>query len=89
MKLAQRLTFMSRPPWLRATLIAAGVVGSVWMLVRAASKFRDFFASLHANLPLPTRILLEVAGFGATWWFAFFPASVVAGLVIATRWSKR
>lgn len=33
-------------------------------------RFKEFFASLHATLPLPTRMLLAVTDFGTTWWWA-------------------
>jgi len=33
-------------------------------------KFRTFFASLNAKLPLPTRMLLSISGFISTWWWA-------------------
>jgi len=32
-------------------------------------KFKTFFKSLHAKLPLPTRMLLAVADFVSSWWF--------------------
>jgi type IV pilus assembly protein PilC len=41
-------------------------------------KFRTFFASLNATLPLPTRMLLSVSGFISTWWWA------IAGLILVT-----
>jgi type IV pilus assembly protein PilC len=44
-------------------------------------RFQTFFASLHAKLPLPTRMLLDVAGFFATWWFTI--VALAAGLVAA------
>jgi type IV pilus assembly protein PilC len=33
-------------------------------------RFKDFFASLHATLPLPTRMLLAVTDFLTAWWWA-------------------
>ncbi|TDU91686.1 type IV pilus assembly protein PilC [Kribbella voronezhensis] len=33
-------------------------------------RFKEFFASLGANLPLPTRILLGVTDFITAWWWA-------------------
>ena len=39
-------------------------------------KFRTFFASLNAKLPLPTRMLLSISGFISTWWWA------IAGIVL-------
>ncbi|GAA0925298.1 type II secretion system F family protein [Kribbella koreensis] len=33
-------------------------------------RFKEFFASLHATLPLPTRMLLAVTDFLTAWWWA-------------------
>ncbi len=41
-------------------------------------KFRTFFASLNAKLPLPTRMLLSISGFVSTWWWA------IAGIMLIT-----
>jgi len=41
-------------------------------------KFRTFFASLNAKLPLPTRMLLSISGFISTWWWA------IAGIILLT-----
>jgi type IV pilus assembly protein PilC len=49
-------------------------------------RFKEFFASLHAELPLPTRMLLAVTDFLTQWWwallagFAAFVLMVVAAL---------
>lgn len=42
-------------------------------------KFKEFFASLGADLPLPTRILLGITDFLTQWWWALM---IGAGLVI-------
>jgi len=39
-------------------------------------KFRTFFSSLNAKLPLPTRMLLAISGFISTWWWA------IAGIIL-------
>jgi type IV pilus assembly protein PilC len=44
-------------------------------------RFKVFFASLNARLPLPTRMLLAVTGFISNWWWALL-AGVVAVVVI-------
>lgn len=41
-------------------------------------RFKEFFASLNAELPLPTRMLLAVTDFLTQWWWA-----LIAGLVAA------
>ena len=45
-------------------------------------KFKTFFESLHAKLPLPTRMLLGLTNFLLAWWF-LFAAAAVAVFVIA------
>jgi type IV pilus assembly protein PilC len=48
-------------------------------------RFKTFFASLNAKLPLPTRILLAVTNFLTQWWWALLVGlAVVALLVTAT-----
>jgi type IV pilus assembly protein PilC len=61
--------------------VAAAIVLTGWVL----PKFRTFFDSLHAKLPLPTRLLLNIGQFASTWWFVFFGlilAGVVGGAVM-------
>lgn len=43
-------------------------------------RFKQFFASLHATLPLPTRMLLAVTDFLTQWWWAL--GAGLAGLVL-------
>jgi type IV pilus assembly protein PilC len=59
--------------------IVAVVMMAVWVL----PKFRGFYTSLHANLPLPTRMLLGITDTIAHWWYviALVLAVVVAGAV--------
>lgn len=54
------------------------VVTVVILAVFVLPKFKTFFASLDATLPLPTRILLAITDFVASWWWA-----LGAGLVVA------
>jgi type IV pilus assembly protein PilC len=52
-------------------LVVAGMsmVTVVILAVYVLPKFQDFFASLDAELPLPTRILMGITGFlGNYWW---------------------
>jgi type IV pilus assembly protein PilC len=56
--------------------IATAVILTGWVL----PKFRDFFNSLHAKLPLPTRLLLSIGHFAASWWFVFFGAVVAVAV---------
>lgn len=50
-------------------------------------KFKTFFASLHAKLPLPTRMLLSVTDFLTQWWWALAGglATLVLLIVAALR----
>lgn len=49
-------------------LMAAGTV--IVLAVFVMPRFQVFFASLHAELPLPTRILLRTTDFLGRWWWA-------------------
>ena len=60
--------------------VIVAAMSSVTVLVLAIyvlPKFEDFFASLDAELPLPTRMLLGITGFLGSWWWA------IAGAVVA------
>jgi type IV pilus assembly protein PilC len=53
-------------------------------------KFRTFFASLNAKLPLPTRMLLSISGFISTWWWAIAGIILVAVIsFVALRRSRQ
>ena len=41
-------------------------------------KFKTFFSSLNAKLPLPTRMLLSISGFISQWWWAIAAVILVA-----------
>lgn len=53
-------------------------------------KFKSFFASLHATLPLPTRMLLAIAGFvtGDWYWIVAFVAFVIVIVLLASYTAK-
>jgi len=53
------------------------VVLSTFVLPR----FKVFFNSLHAKLPLPTRMLLTVTGFVGTYWWALIGGVVALALI--------
>lgn len=59
-------------------VMAAGTV--VVLSVFVLPKFEDFFASLDAELPLATRMLLSTSRFLGTWWWLI--AIVVAAMVL-------
>src|SRR5207245_2839414 len=47
-------------------------------------RFRTFFHSLDAKLPLPTRMLLSVSDFFTNYWYV--PLAVAAALVLFAMW---
>lgn len=52
-----------------AAVFIMSIVTVIILAVYVLPKFKVFFASLHAKLPLPTRMLLWVTNFlGAYWW---------------------
>ena len=53
-----------------AVVAAMSGVTVVVLAVFVLPKFKDFFSSLDAELPLPTRILLGVTDFLTAWWWA-------------------
>ena len=69
-------------------IVAMMSVGTVGVLsVFVLPRFRDFFASLDATLPLPTRMLLATSGFVTdNWWIFPILLLMLAGLGL---WSTR
>jgi type IV pilus assembly protein PilC len=51
------------------------------LAVYVLPKFKVFFSSLHARLPLPTRMLLGVTDFLTNWWWALLAG--IAGTALA------
>src|SRR5450759_3555604 len=45
-------------------------------------KFKVFFAGLHAELPLPTRMLLAMTDFFGNWWWALLGGMLAVALVL-------
>lgn len=60
-----------------AVVAAMAVVTVIVLATFVLPKFRTFFASLNAKLPLPTRMLLSISGFVSTWWWAIAGAIVL------------
>jgi type IV pilus assembly protein PilC len=70
------------------SIVAAMSTGTVVVLaVFVLPKFRDFFATLDAKLPLPTRLLLGLTAFLGNWWWLVVGglAAVVAGYFFGIR----
>jgi type IV pilus assembly protein PilC len=59
---------------------AMSMVTILVLAIYVLPKFEDFFASLDATLPLPTRMLLAVTGFLGHWWWAI--AGGIAAFVL-------
>ena len=78
---------------LTSALIYPGVVLGmciVTVVILAAfvlPRFEVFFKSLHAKLPLPTRMMLGASAFVTHWWYALFGGIVV--LVVAAVATRR
>jgi type IV pilus assembly protein PilC len=68
-------------------------VSVVIIVTVALPKFRTFFASLNANLPLPTRVLLSLTDFLANYWWTLaigFSVLLVGGFIfLKTNRGKR
>lgn len=60
-----------------AMIVGMSLVTVVVLATFVLPRFKDFFANLHATLPLPTRMLLAVTDFFGQWWWA-----VLAGIVV-------
>jgi type IV pilus assembly protein PilC len=52
-----------------AVVAASSVVAVVILVAWVLPKFKDFFADLDANLPLPTRMLISTTDFLTNWWW--------------------
>ena len=61
-----------------AVVAVMAIVTVVVLATFVFPKFRTFFASLNAKLPLPTRMLLSISGFISTWWWAIAAVILVA-----------
>lgn len=63
--------------------IATVIILAAFVLPR----FKTFFNSFHAKLPLPTRMMLAIANFVSSWWFALIGGMllIVAGFIALRR----
>src|SRR5262249_43614540 len=64
-----------------AIVMVLAVVVSTVLVVYVLPKFRSFFASLHAKLPLPTRMLLAVARWISRWGLITLGIVAIAAIV--------
>ena len=68
-------------PRLPAIVMGLAIVVSTVLVVYVLPKFRSFFTSLHAKLPLPTRMLLAVAKWIGHW--GLTSVRLIVALVVA------
>jgi type IV pilus assembly protein PilC len=68
-------------------VLAMSVVTVVVLAAFVLPRFRVFFTSLGAKLPLPTRLMLSMSGFVSKWWYVIFGVVVliVIGFVAMRR----
>ena len=64
-----------------AVVAVLAVVTVVILATFVLPKFKTFFNSLNAKLPLPTRMLLASSNFISQWWWAI--AAVILGVTVA------
>jgi len=63
-------------------IMAVAVVAVVVIVTVALPRFREFFNSLDAKLPLVTRILMAITNFIGDYWWAMGGAAVAIGLFL-------
>lgn len=73
-----------------AVVFVMAVVTVIILATFVLPRFKTFFQSFHATLPLPTRMLLGVSNFVSTWWFALIGGMlfVIVGFIVLRRWDK-
>lgn len=98
--LAQLAEYLDRDIKARSKITSALIYPSVVAAMSAVTiiilsafvlpRFVTFFKSMHAKLPLATRMLMAFAGFMSHWWFVLLAAliAIVAGFIAARRTQK-
>lgn len=76
-----------------SVVMALAIVSVVIIVTMALPRFKSFFASLNAKLPLPTRVLLGITDFLSNFWWALVGGLAIVGivsfLVLRTEKGKR
>lgn len=67
-----------------AVLTVAGVASVVALMTSVVPRFKTLFESFGQQLPLPTRVLIDVSTFCSAWWWAVLLA---AGALVLAVWS--
>ena len=69
-----------------AVVAAMSVVTVLVLAIFVMPRFEVFFASLHAKLPLVTRLLLSATSFMGKWWYAILALIIIlVGSFVAMR----
>ena len=73
-----------------AVVFVMAIVTVVILATFVLPRFKTFFDSFHATLPLPTRMMLSVANFASSWWFLLIGGLllIVGGFIALRRWDK-
>lgn len=73
-----------------AVVMVMSIVTVIILASFVIPRFKTFFQSFNATLPLPTRILLSVANFVSNWWFLLVAGVVlvIGGSIALRRWDK-
>jgi type IV pilus assembly protein PilC len=72
-----------------AMIMALALVTVVVLAGFVLPRFRTFFESLHAELPLAPRILLAITDFVVSWWWAVLGGVAVVVLIVALAMQTR
>ena len=70
-----------------AVVFVMAIVTVVILASFVLPRFKTFFDSFHAKLPLPTRMMLSISNFVSTWWWAILAliVLVIAGFMFMRR----
>jgi len=74
-------------------VLVMAIITITVLAVYVLPRFKDFFASLGAKLPLPTRMLIGLTDFLANWWWALLGGIVLIvvgfALLFRAHWGRR
>ena len=73
-----------------AVVLVMSIVTVTVLSAFVLPRFRTFFGSLNAKLPLPTRMLLGMTAFLSTWWYLLVGVggALIVGLVVLFRTAR-
>jgi type IV pilus assembly protein PilC len=74
-------------------VLVMAIITITVLAVYVLPRFKDFFASLGATLPLPTRMLIGLTDFLGNWWWALLGGIVLIvvgfALLFRAHWGRR